>query len=151
MTDENTLPKLLQGLQDFSHDLLKSAGGFPPFGGTVSSSGEFGLVVNMNDVSKTTAEANLQYIIGALQSEAGKNDAMGVAFTVLMQSPGEANQTAVIYTLHVRGADPIDIIEPYAHDKSGQVQYGEYLRRPSPLKVFADDRPLTSKGWPRAN
>src|SRR5262249_11227900 len=146
-----TLPKLLQGLQDFAHDLLKSAGGFPPFGGAVSSSGQFGLVVNMNDLSKKTGQENLDYIIGALQSEAEQNDAMGVSFSVTMQSQDGSKQTAVIYTLHVRGSDPIDIIEPYVRDASGETQYGEFLKRPSPLKVFADDRPLTSKGWPRGN
>jgi hypothetical protein len=151
VVDETTLPKLLTGLQDFAHDLLKSAGGFPPFGGTVSSSGEFGLVVNMNDLSKSTPDAALQYITNALQSDAGKQEALGVVFMAHMSSPGEAAQAAAIYTLHVRGSDPIDIIEPFARDQSGQVTYGEFLRRASAMRLFADDRPLASKGWPRAN
>lgn len=151
MTDDTTLPKLLQGLQDLAHDLLKSAGGFPPFGGTVSSSGELGIVFNGNDVSQSKPDAALQYILGALQAQAGQHDAMGVAFTARAEMEGQPGQSVTIYTLHQRGANPIDIIEPFARDQSGQVQYGELSSRQSPLRVFVDDRPLTSKIWPRAN
>jgi hypothetical protein len=151
VTDDTTLPKLLQGLQDLAHDLLTSAGGFPPFGGTVSSSGEFGIVFNGNDVSQSKPDAALQYILGALQAQAGQNDAMGVAFTARAEMEGQPSQSVTIYTLHQRGADPIDIIEPFTRDPSGQVHYGEALERASPLRIFIDDRPLTSKIWPRAN
>jgi hypothetical protein len=129
------LNKLLDEARNFAGSLIGSSGGFPPFGLTVASDGQVGLVMFQAAPGISGAEF-VKRLAASVRSQAGKDKlrAAAVAYMISVEIQSQP-VTAIEVAAQHRTGKPLEIISPFKR-AGNAAQFGQQVVQPGSIAFF---------------
>lgn len=133
-SEEKDLNKLLDEVRDFAGGLIGTAGGFPPFGVTISPDGQVGLEVLQ--APGISGEEFVNRLTASVRAKAAKENlrAAGVAYMVSMEIQSQP-VNAIVMSVQHRSGKPLEV--RLLFKRVGKAaQFGQQAVQPGSISFF---------------
>jgi hypothetical protein len=143
-TPRDELDALLNAVLPFAEQMLRQHGEFYPFGATIGRDGKISLIQadlgEAEDIPDSTELVHILY--EGLRDQALRGEIRGgaVCMNVSIRPDGSDEETdAVRVSLDHAQHEPLDVFQPYAIERSGDVVYGEIVAVAADPRVFGKE------------